>query len=136
MVAVVLLVPVLWLVDCTGPEETVQAEVLRTRLWRHKPQGASAHNHTAATLVIEGLTEATVQRADGLERGQRVAVRIRRGRITGWAYFAGLEEAGVAPFSEPGGAPEPLEELPEEPAAEVPEGQPPEGGLELEDPNG
>ncbi len=93
ILVVVLLLPLLWVVDCMGPEETVQAEVLRTRLWRHVPQGGQAHMHTSATLVIEGLTEATLDRADGLARGQRFPVRIRRGRLTGWPYFVGPEDA-------------------------------------------
>ncbi len=93
ILAAVLLLPLLWLVDCMGPEETVQAEVLRTRLWRHGPPGGQAHTHTSATLVIEGLTEATLDRADGLARGQRFPVRIRRGRLTGWPYFVGPEDA-------------------------------------------
>ncbi len=150
ILAAVLLLPLLWLVDCMGPEETVQAEVLRTRLWRHVPQGGKAHSHTSATLVIEGLTEATLDRADGLARGQRFPVRIRRGRLTGWPYFVGPEdaearalqaeeealaraaeaevEAAKADSGDPGSTgPEPSAEGGEDPL--------PEGGLEFEDAN-
>jgi hypothetical protein len=144
VLAPVLALPVLWLVDCTGQEETVQAEVLRTRLWRHVPQGGQAHTHTSATLVIEGLTEATLERGDGLERGQRIPVRIRRGRLTGWPYFGGLESAeGLAldeaevpqAGSEEGGVlPEDVGEA-EPVGAPEPAGDPEGGGLELEDAN-
>jgi hypothetical protein len=48
----------------------------------------------AATLQIEGLSEFTLQRADGYERGQRVEVWIRRGGISGWPYFLDVVKPG------------------------------------------
>ena len=72
----------------------VRAEVVESRLWRHSSGDGPSHTHTAATLQIEGLNEITVDRADDYERGQRVAVWVRRGRISGWPYFLDLAKPG------------------------------------------
>lgn len=93
-----------------GPEEVVQAEVVDTRIWSHRGNDGRNHTHQRVTLEIEGLVRTTLERGDGLERGQTVPVRIRRGRLTGRPIFidreqpaAGLdEEASPEPLEEPG----------------------------------
>jgi hypothetical protein len=92
--ALVLAVPALWAFEHSGPQERVEAEVTETRLWRHFPQGGKPHQHVAATLQIEGLSETTLDTADGYARGQRVPVWIRRGRISGWPHFLDLVKPG------------------------------------------
>lgn len=90
-----LVVPALWAFDRSGPEELVDAEVTETRLWRHVPQdGRKPHPHTVATLRIEGLTDVSIEKADGYERGQRIPVWVRRGRITGRPYFTDVAKPG------------------------------------------
>jgi hypothetical protein len=84
--AAVLAVPLLYAFEHNGGQELVDAQVIATRLRRHYA-GGSSHSHTSATLQIEGLSEAAIDRADGYERGQRVSVWIRRGRLSGWPYF-------------------------------------------------
>ena len=93
----VLAVPTLWAIDRSGPQEMVDAEVTETRRQRHVTPGQGAHSHTAATVLIEGLNETELDRADGYQRGQRVPVWIRRGRVSSWPYFLDLatpEEIG------------------------------------------
>lgn len=85
--AAVLAIPALGAFECSGPQELVEAEVIETRRWRHVAQDGSSHPHTSAILRIEGLSETKLERADGYERGRRVPVWIRRGRITGWPHF-------------------------------------------------
>jgi hypothetical protein len=89
VVAAILAALGLWALERSGRQELVEAEVTETRRWKHY-DGGSEHPHTAATLQIEGLSETTLDRADGYQRGQRVAVWIRRGRITSWPYFLDL----------------------------------------------
>lgn len=101
----------------SGAEERVEAEVVRTRLWRHRPQGEKPHTHSAATLLIEGLNEVRLPQADGLERGTRVDVWIRRGRISQWPYFVELASARTTDEATPA-APE--AEASAEPPAEEP----------------
>jgi hypothetical protein len=72
----------------------VEAEVIETRRQQHFVRDGSPHAHTAATLQIEGLSKTTLYRADGYERGQRVPVWIRRGRISSWPYFLDLAKPG------------------------------------------
>jgi hypothetical protein len=95
IVAAVLAIPVLWSFENAGSQERVDAQVIETRLRKHYTDVGS-HSHTSATLQIEGLSEAVIDRADGYERGQRVAVWIRRGRISGWPYFLDLVKPGEA----------------------------------------
>ncbi len=94
--AVVLLLAAsgLWAFENSGPQERVDAEVTETRRWQHFPQVGKPHPHVAATLEIEGLSETTLDRTDGYERGQRVEVWIRRGRISGWPYFLDVVKPG------------------------------------------
>ena len=94
IIGAVLLIPVLWTLERSGPQELVRAEVIETRMWRRAAGDGTSHTHGAATLLIEGLTETTLGRADAYERGQRVAVWVRRGRITGWPYFLDLAKPG------------------------------------------
>jgi hypothetical protein len=136
--AAILVVPALWGVEMSGDEEVVQAEVLRTRLWRHRPASGRPHVHSEATLIIEGLNEVSVPQADGLERGSRVDVWIRRGRLSEWPYFVEL-----ASQREGGAAPEALEEgvaaeapAESEPAEGSPLPEPPEGSPSPEPPEG
>lgn len=92
--AAVLAVPGLLVFECSGPEELAEAEVIRTRRWRHYADDGSSHPHIAATLKIEGLSEATVERGDDYERGQRLLVWVRRGPISGWPYFLDVAKPG------------------------------------------
>jgi hypothetical protein len=92
--AAVLVVLGLWAFEYSGPEELVEAEVIETRRWRHQADDGSSHPHIAATLKIEGLSETTLERADGYERGQRVLVWVRRGPISGWPYFLDVAKPG------------------------------------------
>ena len=101
IVAAVLAIPVLWSFENAGPQERVDAQVIETRLRKHYTD-AGSHSHTSATLQIEGLSEAVIDRADGYERGQRVPVWIRRGRISGWPYFLDLAKRGELDVAEPG----------------------------------
>jgi hypothetical protein len=90
--AAILAVPGLWAFERSGGEELVEAEVIETRLWRHYA-GGSTHSHSSATLQIEGLSQTTLDRADGYQRRQRVPVWVRRGRISRWPYFLDLAAA-------------------------------------------
>jgi hypothetical protein len=92
--ALVLAIPVLLAFEYSGLQERVEAEVIETRRWRHYTQGREPHQHVSATLQIEGLSEATLDQADGYTRGQRVAVWIRRGRVTGWPRLLDLVAPG------------------------------------------
>jgi hypothetical protein len=92
--AAVLAVPGLWALEYSGPEELVEAEVIETRRWRHQAADGTSHPHISATLKIEGLSEATLERADSYERGQRVLVWVRRGPISGWPYFLDVAKPG------------------------------------------
>lgn len=98
VLGLVLAIPILWGIDLTGAEERVEAQVLRTHLWRHRTSPGQSHTHSDATLIIEGLNEVTVPRADTLQRGARVDVWIRRGRVSGWPYF--VEMASERPGQE------------------------------------
>jgi hypothetical protein len=99
------MLPVLWLIDRSGPHAVVQAEVVKTRLWRHRPPDGRPHTHSAATLLVQGLNEVYLRRADNLEKGQRVRVLVRPGRLTGWPYFVELAE-GEGPLAAPEPEPE------------------------------
>ena len=92
--AALLALPALWLLDRSGPQELVKAEVIETRLWRHSVANGKSHPHTAVTLRIEGLVEARVSRGDDYERGERVPVWIRRGRISSRPYFLDVAKPG------------------------------------------
>jgi hypothetical protein len=94
ILAGLLAVPALWGVERSGPQALVDAEVIETRLWRHTAEDGTSHVHTAATLRIEGLAEADLSRAEGYERGQRVPVWIRRGRMSSWPYFLDVAKPG------------------------------------------
>lgn len=91
---VVVLVPILWAFDCTGPEEIVKAEVIRTQRWRHITRQTGPHTHIRATLLIEGRSKTTIDQGDAYQRGQWVPVWIRRGRLSGWPYFEDLARPG------------------------------------------
>jgi hypothetical protein len=98
-----LAIPALWAFERSGPQEIVEAEVTETRRWLHYTNATESHAHVAATLQIEGLSETTLERADGYVRGQRVPVWIRRGRLSGWPSFLDFAQAEeLAP--EPGQA--------------------------------
>ena len=93
-VAAVLAVPALLVLEFTGGQEMAEAEVTKTRLWRHYPGDGTSHQHSAATLTIEGLSETTLDRADGYERSERLKGWVRRGRISGWPYFQDIAKPG------------------------------------------
>ena len=92
-VATLLLVPSLWAFDGTGPSEIVEAEVVRTKRYKHVTQSGS-HDHVRATLLIDGRSEHVLEKADSYTRGQRVRVWIRRGRFSGYPYFDDLVKPG------------------------------------------
>jgi hypothetical protein len=94
IVALLVAIPSLWAFEHSGSEEQTEAEVTETRLWRHFPQGGESHTHVAATIQIEGLSKARLERADDYERGQRLQVWIRRGRISGWPHFLDVVKPG------------------------------------------
>jgi hypothetical protein len=120
IVAALLAGPLLWMVDRSGPHAVVEAEVVRTRLWHHRPPDGRPHTHSDATLLIQGLNEVLVRRADTLEKGQRVPVLVRPGRLTAWPYFVELaQEEPPAPPTR------------EEPTLEEPALIDPQQGLEL-----
>ncbi len=87
----------LWQLDRRGPEEVVEAEVVGSRVWSHRGADGRMHTHQRVTVEIEGLVRATIDRGDDLELGQFVPVRIRRGGVTGRAYFVGLEAVQEQP---------------------------------------
>jgi hypothetical protein len=103
----------LWQVDRWGTEEIVEAEVVETRIWSHRGTDGRIHTHQRVMLEVEGLVRVPLARADDLERGQTIPVRIRRGRLTGRPYFMDRESVdaadpeqappqGSAPLEEPG----------------------------------
>ena len=94
IVAAVLAVPGLWALESSGPETLVDSEVVETRRWQHYATDGTSHGHSSATLKIEGLSEGFLERADGYERGQRVPVWVRHGRISGWPYFLDVAKPG------------------------------------------
>jgi hypothetical protein len=135
---VVLLPGVLWLVDRAGSYAEVDGVVIGTRLWRHRPPDGKPHLHSDARLLIEGLNEVTLRRADTLQEGERVRVLVRHGRLTGYPYFAELAQE-IAPGPPPERPTVPGVEPEERPSAE-PDEEPPAGlqgageeGLEFED---
>ncbi len=93
LVLLILSPPALWAFDRTGPDEIVQAVVIRTSRWTHFTNNGS-HPHLRATLSLEGRTEMVIQKADDYTRGQQVPVWIRRGRLSGWPYFENLVKPG------------------------------------------
>jgi hypothetical protein len=82
--AAVVAVPGLLALECFGPEEIAEAEVIKTLPWRHYAADGTSHDHTTATLEIEGMSETTL----------RVSVWIRRGRISAWPYFLDIVRPG------------------------------------------
>jgi len=88
---------VLYAYETGGPQELVEAEVVETQRWRHVPSGGKAHDHVRAILLIEGVSRITRERADGFQRGQRIPVWIRRGRITGRPSFLDFAAEGETP---------------------------------------
>ncbi len=120
-IALLLLLLGLWQLDRLGAEEVIDAEVVASKIWSHRGTDGRIHTHQRVTLEIEGLMRATIDRGDELEKGAFVPVRIRRGRLSGRAYFLGreaveaepeggapaedvspVEEEGAAPLEEPG----------------------------------
>ena len=85
--------PALWMVDADGPNEVVEAEVIRTTRWKHVTAKGS-HPHLRATILIDGSSEEVIEKADGYSAGDTIRVWIRRGRISGWPYFSDVVEAG------------------------------------------
>lgn len=98
--ALVILPLLLWQVDRTGAVETIEATVLETRIWRHYQRNGRWHTHQAARLDLLGVASEELDKADDLRRGQRVPIRVRRGRITGSLYFQGRDDV-VAEVAEP-----------------------------------
>jgi hypothetical protein len=98
--AVLLFALGLWQVDRWGTEEIVEAEVIETGIWSHRGNDGRIHTHQRVMLEVEGLVRVPLGRADDLERGQIVPVRIRRGRLTGRPYFVDRESLDSADTDE------------------------------------
>ena len=76
-----------FLIDRTGPEESLVGEVVETRNYEHNSgDQQGSHTHVEAIIEFEGKRH-TLSPADRLRRGDRVYVLVRRGRFTGYAYF-------------------------------------------------
>jgi len=93
-IALVLLVPTLWTIDRSGAEVAVDATVIQTQQYPHYNETSGAHTHLRATLLVDGKSEQVIERADTYQRGQKVKVWVRKGRITGWPYFNDLVKPG------------------------------------------
>ncbi len=77
--------------------ETIRGQVVRVRTYSHQ-SGMRRHTHTEAVIEYEG-TRHTLPRADGLTKGQRILVDVRRGRLSGrprYASFRGTESGAAA----------------------------------------
>jgi hypothetical protein len=96
-----LLVPALCTYEYSGPDEVVDAKVIRTQRYEHRTPDAGSHTHIRATLLIEGLTEAKIERADGYQRNQIVPVWVQRGRITGRPHFQDIAKPGELETTDP-----------------------------------
>ncbi len=94
--SLVILIPLLWTFDRSGDEVAVDATVIQTQQYNHYNEKSGAHTHLRATLLVDGQSEQVIERADGYQRGQRVKVWVRKGRITGWPYFNDLVKPGEA----------------------------------------
>jgi hypothetical protein len=92
--ALVILIPTLWTYDRSGSEIAVDATVILTQQYQHYNEKSGAHTHLRATLLVDGKSEHVVERADNYQRGQKVKVWVRKGRITGWPYFNDMVKPG------------------------------------------
>ena len=94
----------LYVYDYGGPLETVRGRVASTRTYPHRGTGERPHTHTEAVIEYEGARY-TLPRADGLRKGQRILVDVRRGRLSGrlrYVSFRGTAsgaDAGTQPGS-------------------------------------
>lgn len=92
--SLVILVPALWAFDRGGAEQVVEATVIETQQYPHFNETSGKHTHIRATLLVDGQSEQTLQKADDLVRGQKIKVWVRKGRITGWPYFNDVVKPG------------------------------------------
>ena len=82
------LVLLFYMIDRSGPFETVGGSVVEISSYLHSGQdGQGEHSHQIATLEYEGHRY-KLDRADTYRNGDAVQVEVRRGRITGYPYFA------------------------------------------------
>lgn len=76
-----------YLVDRTGPVETIAGSVAETSSYLHSgTDGSGEHSHWTAVLEYEGH-RFKLDRADQYQKGDAVSVEVRRGRLTGYPYF-------------------------------------------------
>ena len=76
-----------YLVDRSGPIETVAGSVVETSSYLHSgTDGSGEHSHLMAVLEYEGH-RFKLDRADRYQTGDAVSVEVRRGRMTGYPYF-------------------------------------------------
>jgi hypothetical protein len=94
LLSLVIFVPALWAFDMSANEEIVDAVVIQTQRYSHYNERSGTHFHLRATILVDGKSEQQITRADGYERGQRVKVWARKGRITGWPYYNDLVKPG------------------------------------------
>ena len=81
------LVFIFYLIDRSGPLETVNGVVVETRSYTHSGGDRSgAHTHVEAVLEFEDHRY-TLQPGDRFAEGQLIQVEVHRGRITGYPYF-------------------------------------------------
>ena len=76
----------LYVYDYQGPLETISGEVGSTRTYPHQTATEPLHTHTEAMIEFEGRSH-TVSQADGVKRGQKVVVVVKRGRLSGRPRF-------------------------------------------------
>ena len=95
--------------DRGGPQETIAAQVVETRVYPHTPQGGEAHTHTDVVVEYDGKRR-TIKKADTLTKGDWVEIDVRRGRLSGWPHYQSYREAGdFDPLEAVGDTPEPWE---------------------------
>jgi len=82
----VLVIVGLYAYDRGGSSEEVSGRVAVVRTYPHG-NGTNRHTHVEAELEFDGARH-SVRPADGLKRGDRVIVEVRRGRLSGIRRYA------------------------------------------------
>ena len=92
----------MYVYDLGGPMETIRGRVVRVRTYFHQSGRTQRHTHTEAVIEYEGASH-TLPRADGLTKGQRILVDVRRGRLSGRPHFASFRgtDSGAATATQP-----------------------------------
>lgn len=95
--------------DRGGPIETIPAQVVEVQSYPHTPRGGQTHTHTDVVIEYEGAQH-TLERVDGLAKGEWVNVEVRRGRLSGWAHYEGFRGSAAFDILQPEAeSPEPWE---------------------------